>query len=352
MKLPSLNNAFIAPHFNARRSLSVLLLIFTNLITFTSQAGDPEDPVTGLDWKPESSTGSGTWGWSNSWGSWGSGTPNPPYFNCNRPNETSANCGLGNAADPDTTPFLQEVINHNGRSYYHIIVGLPDQNFAQEIFIGTGGNSFSWGDSASGGETSCKCSWRDTAGMSGNGWDPLNSSNPRTGNETGNPTQVVMRQIVRSADMQQEFLKNRLEQKPIISQTTITPDAQMNFVVDMRNSDYATQSTPATMVNSILFSDPELPSFDINLNAPNANITAGRFTYLGSTGGGGGGWGGWGGWGGGGGSTPNYTYSDGGIEPSTVNWNQFYDPTQNNNRTAAGNIGKGLPSGGGGFPRF
>lgn len=50
--------------------------------------------------------------------------------------------------------------------------------------------------------------------MSGNGWDPLNSKRSRSGNDTGNPTQVI-RQIARSADMQQVFLKNRLEQKRV-----------------------------------------------------------------------------------------------------------------------------------------
>lgn len=335
-----------------RRPLLAVLLILN--LPLAVAAGDPEDPVTGLDWRPEGSGRGAAWGWSNSWGNWGSGAPSPPYFNCNRPGENAANCGLRSGEDPDKTPFLQEVVSFNGRSYYHVIVGLPGQDFAQEAFIGTGGGSFLWGDSGSGGQGSCMCSWSNTRGMSGNGWDPLNSNSSFSGNGTGNPTQVVMRQIVRSAEMQQEFLKDRLAYKPQISQSVTTPDVRTNFVVDMRSIDYASSSTPVDMINTVIFSDPSLPEFDIKATASTADVevAAGRYTYRGNVGGGWGGWGGWPGWSGGGGSVSSaYLYEDGAPAPLAADWSQFYDPLQNGGRPAAGNVGKDIPSGGG-FPFF
>lgn len=99
----------------------------------TLQAGHLEGPA-GLDFQREVTTGAtGGFGSSGSFGSFGSfGTP---HFNCNRPGETAANCGLGAGIDPDTTPFLQELVNDGGRTYYHMIIGLPGQAFVQETFM-------------------------------------------------------------------------------------------------------------------------------------------------------------------------------------------------------------------------
>ena len=58
-------------------------------------------------------------------------------------------CGLDSGTDPDKTPFLQELVNDGGKTYYHLIIGLPKQAFVQETFISTGGGSFTGTDGAS-----------------------------------------------------------------------------------------------------------------------------------------------------------------------------------------------------------
>ena len=246
----------------------------------TVQASHLEGP-TGLDFQREVSSGSsGGFGSSGSFGSFGSfGTP---HFNCNRPGETSANCGLGSGTDPDKTPFLQELVNDGGRTYYHMIIGLPGQAFVQETFISTGGSSFSGADSASGGRTSCMCSWGNPEGMAGSGWDPLrHNAQSFTGIATGDPTQNLIRQVINSPGMTQEFLKDKFALKPKITQDLSTNELAVHFVVNMNNSNYSTNSTAGTITSTVTFTDPQEAALG-NFNSatpgatPGAHVTAGR----------------------------------------------------------------------------
>ena len=275
----------------------------------TAQASPLEGP-TGLDFQRENSGSTGGFGSSGSFsGSFGSfGTP---HFNCNRPGETSANCGLGSGTDPDKTPFLQELVNDGGRTYYHMIIGLPGQAFIQETFISTGGNLFSGADSASGGRTSCRCSWGNPEGMAGSGWDPLrNNAQSFTGIATGDPTQSLIRQVINSPSMSQEFLKDKFALKPKITQDLSTNELAVHFVVNMNNSNYSTNSTAGTVTNTLTFTDPAaLGNFNSATDpTPGARVTAGRYTYVAGSGSGGFG-GGWGGWDSGGGSSTATTYT-------------------------------------------
>jgi hypothetical protein len=91
----------------------------------------------------------------------------------------------------------------------------------------------------------------------GNGCDPLGLYNSKgdgtpngitdhrdsrwTGNGTGNPTRVIMRQVnAGSPDMYQEFLKDRLDKKPLIYQTVtdVAQGMKMTFQADMREKSY------------------------------------------------------------------------------------------------------------------
>lgn len=273
---------------------------------------------------------------SGSFGSF-SGTP---YFNCNRPDESPFNCGLGGGSDPDKTPFLQELVSEGGKTYYHLIIGLPGEPFAQETFIGTGGGSYSWADSASGGQTSCMCSWSNLQGMSGNGWDPLRANaQSYTGNATGDPKQTLIRQTISSPEMTHEFLKDKYAFKPKITQDIDTSELTLRFIADMRNSDYSTDSTAGIITNTLTFKDPLAAAGNFNSMTdatPGAHVTAGRFKYnAGSSS-----------WSGS--SPPTYSYVEAGFDAAAVNWASFRDPSQNFNLPKAGNSGKSGGGGGGG----
>lgn len=317
--------------------------------------------ATGLDFQREVNSGS-SGGFSSSGSFGGFGSFGTPHINCNRPGETAANCGLGSGADPDKTPFLQELVSDGGKTYYHMIIGLPGEAFVQETFISTGGSSYSGVDSASGGQTSCQCSWGNHQGMAGSGWDPLrNNAQSFTGIASGDPTQNLIRQIISSPGMSQEFLKDKFALKPKITQDINTSEVDVHFVVNMNNSNYSTNSVAGTVLSTLTFVDPQAVSGNFNSATPGAtpgaHVTAGRYTYVMGSGSGGygGGYGsGSSGFGGGSSSsTPIYTYVEGAnsFNPNNVDWQAFRDASQNFGLPKAGNSGKTI-SGGGGFGGF
>ena len=289
-----------------------------------------------LNFTPIGNSGGGG-GWGGGWGAGGGSFDSS--LSCNRPGETSEKCGLLAGSDPDQTPFLQELVNEGGRTYFHLIIGLPGQGFVQEVFIGTGGSSFGSGaNSASGGQSSCMCSYGDPQGMAGNGWDPLRvNAQSFTGNATGNPTQVLIRQLINAPEITQEFLKDKYALKPKITQDMVTAELATRFVADMRNSNYSADSTPATVINTLTFTDPFLAMGNFNSAidvTSSAYVTAGRYKYVS----GGGSFGG---------AAPTYSYVGGSFNAVATNWESFRDTSQNYNLPKAGNSGKGIGGGGG-----
>ena len=264
------------------------------------------------------------------------------YLNCNR-GDGSSNCGLGFGSDPDKTPFLQEEVSIGGVNYFHLIIGATDSAgnpinpttanestipFAQEIFIqiqsGTDCNatacSFSGGDIQSG------------FGGGGSGDDPLRSNVAFTGNATGFPTRMGMKQVINESDMAQTFLKDSLALKPKITQTITTADMTASFDLDMSNSNYSTNTTPGLITNTVTLIGANAGiqgNFDATAtttnfttaNAQTPNITGGRYTYVAGAG-----------WNG---STTTftpgtYTYVDNGsANLTTLDWNAFRTPTDN-----------------------
>lgn len=286
------------------------------------------------------------------------------YINCNR-GETESRCNVGSRDDPSHTPFLQEEVTIGGVNYFHLIIGSTDSAgnpinpttanestipFAQEVFIqvqaGTNCNltacSYSGGDIQSG------------FASTGNGWDPLRTDSVFTGDATGIATRSGMKLVINEADMKQIFLKDSLSLKPKITQTITAADLTANFILDMSNSNYSTNTTAGLMTNSVTLIGANAGiqgNFDANstatnfttANAQTLNITGGRYTYAPGSG-----------WNG---TTTvftpgTYTYVDNGsANLTTVDWNTFRDPMDNvmifgtttDTRLRAGEICKATP---------
>lgn len=191
-----------------------------------------------------------------------------PNINCNR-GEGSINCGHGGGSDPDKTPFLQEIVRGaDNRNYYHVIVGDPDSGFAQEVFIMASGRSWQGGTgSASGG-----------IAFTANSQNPLANA-AVSGNATGNPTRVVMQQIIDDGGTRQEFLKSEFLFKPLITHTLDSAGVHMEFTADMRRLSLADMTTAAAVTNRIVFDDQAAGNFDLAFDAPQSHVTAGQYLW-------------------------------------------------------------------------
>ncbi|VAW86921.1 hypothetical protein MNBD_GAMMA16-784 [hydrothermal vent metagenome] len=292
--------------------------------------------------------------------------------NCGIGGTTGPMCGIGGTftgierADVDATPFYQGQIFIDGKLYWHIIVGDPKSGFAMESYteqaLGSGFGSFSGGVPANFGTLGLE-------GNSGNGWDPLGMDPSRgvdfTGNGSGDPTRTVIRQVMGdwtlddktktwrcadSAEFCSEFLKDRLNFKPIISQTindaTTGVLVQSQFQLDMSNLTYDDNSQAGIITNTLTLIDLAESGFGLaygngnfdmteDAQAGRSEVTAGRYVYNNC-------------------SNPNflyggsclqafsvaggsneyeegsYTYSDGNTtDPMAYNWEGFFDPLQN-----------------------
>lgn len=274
---------------------------------------------------------------------------------------------FGNIADPDKTPFLQQfVTGADGKVYYHMIIGSVDSSgnpivpttanestipWAQEVYIQRGtSNCVAENCSYSGGDEN----GFGTAG--GNGFDPLlnNMTSGSTGNRSGFPTRVMMKEVMNDGQMSQTFVKSDLNVKPKITQNITTPDMTAEYVIDMSNSNYSTNTTPGVMTNKVTLIGANagiMGNFDATgpngnfatANVQNSNVTGGRYTFTEGTGGGSQTFG-----------QGTYTYIGGGDDAvSNLDWNAFRDRTENPlrygttavTRQRSGNTCKGSTSG-------
>ncbi|MDX1252036.1 MAG: hypothetical protein IDH49_07270 [Gammaproteobacteria bacterium] len=309
------------------------------------------------------------------WDTPATGLNNQAGFRCNMGVADAGNgCNtvpagsFGNISDPDKTPFLQQFLTGaDGRTYYHMIIGSVDSNgnpivptaanestipWAQEVFIQRGtSNCVAEGCSYSGGDEN----GFGTDG--GNGFDPLlnNMTSGSTGNRSGFPTRVIMKEVMNDGQMSQTFLKSDLNVKPKITQNITTPDMTAEYVLDMSNSNYSTNTTPGVMTNKVNLTGANagiMGNFDANgpsgdfmtANKQNSNITGGRYTFVEGTGGSSQTFG-----------QGTYSYIGGGDDSvSNLDWNAFRDAAENPlkygtnpavTRKRSGNICKGSTSG-------
>jgi hypothetical protein len=188
-----------------------------------------------------------------------------------------------------------------GLNYYHMIVGSAAEGFIQESFIQTGVIA---GTILSCAGNSCSTNL--------NNMDPLGGTGLYyTGNGASNPRGTIIRQIISDGEIVMEFLKDKYDRKPLITQTIITSEIFSTFRFDMRNSTYSDMNTPGLITNTLTFSDPGIGSFDMARDAPDAHITGGRYTYTNGTGNGG--------------SQGTYNYIEGGGGITSSDWTGYMD---------------------------
>lgn len=268
-------------------------------------------------------------------------------FSCGR-GVADPGCNIGGSADPDRSAFLQEIVTIQGIQYFHMIVGGVDSSgnpvnptstneatipFAQEVFVRTQSGTFCFATvcSASGGNES-------GFGNNGNGNDPLanNMLSSGTGNRSGFPTRVMIKEIMNDGQISQVFLKDTFANKPKITQTITSKDTggaidmTADFIIDMRNSTYSDNTKAGLITNKVTFAgaNANIPgNFDVNgpsndfttANAGTTNVTGGRYTFVEGSGGNSGTFG-----------QGTYAYISAGDDAvSNLDWNAFRGRAEN-----------------------
>lgn len=248
-----------------------------------------------------------------------------PYINCNR-GEPNVNCFDQSARvsaipDPDKTPFLQErVVGSDGQTYYHVIIGLPTDAFSQEIFIRANGANWPFlpvqGSSSGGTVTFAPNPTIFSSTELFTNQKPLDADESISGNSTGNPTRVVMRQVNNDSGFSQEFLKDTLLNKPRISQSLNSGDMSMQFIADMRGISYTNNSTAAPLINTLTLMGAG--GFNMATDAQSSSVTAGQYLWVPGTGPDQ--------------SSGTYQHVEGGYNPYSEDWKAFLREDQNVNK--------------------
>ena len=250
-------------------------------------------------------------------------TPQGYYIECNR-GGANAYCERGVGSDPDTTPFLKEyVIIDDGiddspyvyGQYQHMIIGLDPgdgDGFVQETYI----RSIYTTDAQNITEYAAG-STSNTVSLSA-GIDTSLAGLTSSGNATGNPTRILVRQKINDGEMKSDFIKDFFDKKPIIKQTITSPHAGVTMVstfnLDMSNSDYSTDTATAILQNDLTFSSGDVGSFSMEMfNNADINLDAGRYIYTNGAGMFG--------------SEGIYEYSDSALDLTTIDWLEYDDGT-------------------------
>jgi hypothetical protein len=257
--------------------------------------------------------------------------------------KTDAACEQGGCSVANQTRFatlsgtlttnIVETVDINGTSYLHQIMGDPATGFAQEVYVEQittklyyDGFGFPTGPreapvGAYLGDLGPKTS--NNSWQGGNASDPLNhNASLVTGDGSANPNRVIMRQVLNDGQMMMEFLKDKLDRKPVITMLLNTPDITSTVVIDMRNSTYNDMNISGVMINTMSLLGTGLPdvSFNMATDSQESDIDAGRFTWTSGAGNGGAG--------------GTYTYNNGTVVTSAdmqaIDWSQYWDPFEAN----------------------
>jgi hypothetical protein len=237
---------------------------------------------------------------------WSQPNPDSPAFintlGCSTPVECSVVhsdfSGAGDMVQVNgQTPFLYERATLNGVEYYHMIVGNPDDGFAQEVFIQVGtGNTFFQAQQLGDADMLSDGGTLPTASSSSLGnpstqldFDTGNSTNPFSpdpvfsGNTSGNPNRVQMRQLMTDGDLTVDFVKNVFLDKPSITNAIENDAVRMIFSMDSTGNRYDTSNTPSVVSNRVEHLDPDVPAtsaiFDTATDSEVSTVNAGRYTY-------------------------------------------------------------------------
>ncbi len=303
------------------------------------------------------------------------------------------NCAPGQTCDGsrpvggDQTAYSQDIVNVDGTDYFRNVVGETASGFAMTYYtrVGPAGNGGGTaqgyraqaGSVDSGGMEASKTADTDAQrckgrpgngsgkadGVCGNGMNPLGANVGLTGTGTGDPTKMAMKMVLDMGDgMALQIDKPLLGNKPKITQTITTPDLRTEFITDLRALSYSQKDIAADVINRQNFLDPFTQSqadvignLDFDGQVVDAkNVTAGQFTFIAGRG-----WGvdngnGWEatatpGW-----QTPNsvfeggtYDYAGSGasFDPTTENWQKYFNYADNASACAFGQRANSCPGG-------
>lgn len=227
-------------------------------------------------------------------------------------------------SDPDKTPFYQELITDRGISYYHVMVGNPSSEFAQEYYVAVA-------TLPNGGVDCCWANGAPFSASSGTfnggtdippfmGWaDPLDPTIGfgGSGSGTGNPERVIFRQVIQSNELNQETSKLSFLNKPTINQTLTSPQIEALFNFDMSNSTYRDLTTTGVMINRIKLFDVNQPDtlfdFDVASNLHSSKLTGGTYTFTPGIDKGA--------------SNGSYQYQEGNFDPKPIDWHLYSNTT-------------------------
>jgi len=196
-------------------------------------------------------------------------------IDCNR-GGVELRCAFGGSdvSYTDPTPYLQEVVYINGVRYYHSIIGDAESDFSQEVYIEASGCCYQ------------ASRWYDPF--------PRSASNSRggsaNGSGSGNPTRVVMTNMVKDEELTQWFIKDSLQFKPLITQSVVNADVRMDFQIDMRMIDYGTIDTPGLVSNQFElltdnfvdkgdYDNNVIPTYFSDKSLVKQNVSGGQYTY-------------------------------------------------------------------------
>lgn len=251
----------------------------------------------------------------------------PANLDCRDRSISRPACVRGtNLADPDMSPFYQELVQEpDGQRYYHVIVGDPTSDFALEYYISTVSSSSNWFTgapyNASGG--AMFNGGIDSQPSSPLARDPLSQSDPsdpfgNSGNASGNPKRVIFSMIVDADGLRQEVTKDTFLNKPRLNQTISDVDLASTFELDMTNSTYDDMTTTGNLItnrNTVLdaATGATLFDFDAATDSQVSDVNAGEYvynpgTFLGQ-------------------SFGTYTYSESDFNVYEVEWSIYSNPT-------------------------
>lgn len=288
---------------------------------------------------------------------------------------TNPDCLIGAEEDPNATFFLNERVSTAiggagvggvdvGSGYWHTVILDPANDFAMDVY--TPVRRFFLSDSG-GHEPVFMTLNGNLRQWSGNGWDPLEQvvktfgrdNVSFSGNGTGNPRAVIVRQILGTGRLVagtdkvrewvcdvgsfcQEFLKSEFDYKATITQELNDADISFYFKNDMSHLDYDSDGIAGNITITQELKGLGLPD-DVR-NAPGSpvvpgsiyfnyatdknvsTVNAGQYTFAAGLG-----------WYDDGGDSfwaydpGSYTYAGSGesVLHRTQNWAGFYDPNQN-----------------------
>lgn len=236
-------------------------------------------------------------------------------FNCNRPRapggdfeDCDDNDEFRDNNGRDRTAFLMERVRdpNSTDQYYHVIIGLPGDDFVQEAYIkitrncdedrGCRVGSIPREVDDLGPISDSLGNWRDITETRDNAYDPLGPAE-FSGSGTANPNSTQFRQILDSDGVFQEITKASFNRKHKIVQNIDSGGVFHDFELDMTNSTFDQSNIAGVMSKNILrVTDGDFVSeFDINnmgdLVPPDAppgqrkqnvdvNVTGGKYVYV------------------------------------------------------------------------